>query len=263
MLTFNTQNNKANIFLGPSFIEKHKCIRSLASKILSSTNTKEIFYTLDERLDEFSHLDYFEITKNNLKEEEKSTVTVDEIRDLIDFTRNKSFYSGYKVALIDSLNNLNNNAANALLKILEEPPSGCFIFLTASNLLNIPATIKSRCNIIRFLPKKSLQENGISQRFNEYFNYKNENNFATEEILDELKKTSIDLKQIAQITKNYNTFSKAIDASLLENLKVTSSEEFETFAKKRQQIMHLNFLAEKLNLNKEDVFLVVKNLHKN
>lgn len=60
--------------------------------------------------------------------------------------------NGRRVALLKDVRNLNKNSANALLKILEEPPSGVVFILTASYVSDILETIRSRCVTVPLLP---------------------------------------------------------------------------------------------------------------
>ena len=79
----------------------------------------------------------------------RSSIRVDEIRRL------KSFFSlsvtdgGYRVAIIDCADDLNINAANALLKTLEEPPKNTVFLLISHNSQSLLPTIKSRCRELR------------------------------------------------------------------------------------------------------------------
>ncbi len=57
-----------------------------------------------------------------------------------------------KIAVIDDADLMNDPAANALLKTLEEPPDGAILFLIASNPDALLPTIRSRCQMIRFAP---------------------------------------------------------------------------------------------------------------
>jgi len=59
-----------------------------------------------------------------------------------------------KIALIDAADKMNDAAANALLKTLEEPPHGSLILLVAANEERLLPTIRSRCQTIRFAPLK-------------------------------------------------------------------------------------------------------------
>lgn len=57
-----------------------------------------------------------------------------------------------KLAVIDDADLMNDAAANALLKTLEEPPDGAILFLIASNPDALLPTIRSRCQMVRFAP---------------------------------------------------------------------------------------------------------------
>ncbi|WEK82752.1 MAG: DNA polymerase III subunits gamma and tau [Candidatus Phytoplasma pruni] len=69
---------------------------------------------------------------------------VDEIRELKDTAQYKSHLLKYKVYIIDEVHVLSNNAFNALLKLLEEPPVNVVFVLITSELAKIPKTILSR-----------------------------------------------------------------------------------------------------------------------
>lgn len=72
-------------------------------------------------------------------------ITVDQIRALADFVGASSHRGGAKVILIHPAEALNLNAANALLKSLEEPPAGTIFLLVAHRPSYLPATVRSRC----------------------------------------------------------------------------------------------------------------------
>lgn len=57
-----------------------------------------------------------------------------------------------KIAIINDADTMNDEAANALLKTLEEPPDGAMLILIASNLDSLLPTIRSRCQHVRFGP---------------------------------------------------------------------------------------------------------------
>ncbi len=78
----------------------------------------------------------------------KTQITVDEIRRLHGFFR-ATATPGWRVAILDPADDLNRNAANALLKILEEPPARA-IFLIANHAPGrLLPTIRSRCRTLR------------------------------------------------------------------------------------------------------------------
>jgi DNA polymerase-3 subunit delta' len=72
-----------------------------------------------------------------------SAVAVDDIRALIEaFSLTR--YGALRIALIEQAERMNRNAANSLLKLLEEPPEGSLFLLTAERADLLPATIRSR-----------------------------------------------------------------------------------------------------------------------
>lgn len=82
----------------------------------------------------------------------KSALTVDEIRRIGRFLSMTSHDGGYRVVIVDPADDMNVNAANALLKNLEEPPSKTLFVLVANSLGSLLPTIRSRCQILRLSP---------------------------------------------------------------------------------------------------------------
>ncbi len=74
----------------------------------------------------------------------KNAITVDEIRHAINSTRQTSS-TGHRVVIIDRADDMNQNAANALLKVLEEPPKGTVLLLLSAAPGRLLPTIRSRC----------------------------------------------------------------------------------------------------------------------
>lgn len=77
--------------------------------------------------------------------EGKQQISVDQIRNLSEFISYTRSFNAYKVVLINPIERMNINAANSLLKSLEEPASNTVIILVATHLGRIIPTIKSRC----------------------------------------------------------------------------------------------------------------------
>jgi DNA polymerase-3 subunit delta' len=82
----------------------------------------------------------------------KSELPVDEIRRLGEFFARHSAEGGRRIAIVDSVDELNRNAANALLKTLEEPPSGGLLILVAHRPRAVLPTIRSRCRMLTLSP---------------------------------------------------------------------------------------------------------------
>jgi len=83
-------------------------------------------------------------------EEPGKQIRVDEIRALLEFMHLSSHSGRYKVAIIDPADAMNRTAANTLLKILEEPPSGAVMMLCCRQPGRLPITIRSRCQQLAF-----------------------------------------------------------------------------------------------------------------
>ncbi len=89
-----------------------------------------------------------DFTRVGLLEESKQ-IRVEQVRELAAHLALASHQGGFKVALIDPADALNWNAANALLKTLEEPPARTVLILVAQQPSRLPATLLSRCQRIR------------------------------------------------------------------------------------------------------------------
>ena len=89
-------------------------------------------------------------------EDGKRDISVDQIRSLIEGLSLSSYEGIGKVAVIEPFNMMNINSSNSLLKILEEPKGNTLILLIADKMHKIPATILSRCHIVKInSPRKS------------------------------------------------------------------------------------------------------------
>jgi DNA polymerase-3 subunit delta' len=76
----------------------------------------------------------------------KTQITVDQVRELADFLGLSSHRAGLRVILLHPAEALNPSAANALLKMLEEPPPSVLFFLITHNPQRLLPTIRSRCS---------------------------------------------------------------------------------------------------------------------
>lgn len=111
-------------------------------------------------VDAGSHPDYAHVYKELLEytREGKGKKTpidlpIDVIREfLIEQVSTRPSHSSRKVYIVSEAEKLNANSQNALLKVLEEPPAYCTIILLCTRLEQLLATIKSRCQIVRFGP---------------------------------------------------------------------------------------------------------------
>ena len=97
--------------------------------------------------------------------------SIDDIRDLIEFSRYGPTSAKYKIFIIDEVHQISRNAFNGLLKILEEPPQHLRFILATTEIKKVPVTIVSRCQrfdlsriksdqLFQFIKKITEKENG-------------------------------------------------------------------------------------------------------
>jgi DNA polymerase-3 subunit delta' len=95
----------------------------------------------------------------------RTEIIVEQIRALCESITRTAGRGGWRVVLIDPADALNRNAANALLKTLEEPEAKVLIVLLADQPGRLPATIISRCQrIVITLPSRDLALNWLKQQ---------------------------------------------------------------------------------------------------
>jgi len=82
----------------------------------------------------------------------RKSISVDQARELPEFFSKSPSQADYRVAIVDTADDLNPNAANALLKILEEPPERGVMLLVTHAPGRLLATIRSRCRRLTFAP---------------------------------------------------------------------------------------------------------------
>lgn len=82
----------------------------------------------------------------------KTEITVDEVRKLRGFFGMSATEGGRRVVIVDAADEMNTSAANALLKLLEEPPAGALLLLVAHQPSRLLPTIRSRCRELRLRP---------------------------------------------------------------------------------------------------------------
>lgn len=82
----------------------------------------------------------------------RGEIVIEEVRALVEFFAKTSGAGGWRIAIVDSVDELNRNAANALLKVLEEPPARAILLLISHAPGRVLATIRSRCRRLPLRP---------------------------------------------------------------------------------------------------------------
>lgn len=147
----------AHLFAGPGGVGKRTTAKALAQALncqehpltgCGRCNT----YTRIERV---LHPDYLEVRP------EGKWIKVSQIRDLEARLELGPFEGGAVVAVVTPADWMNLAAANALLKVLEEPRPAVHFVLAAAAFRRLPATVRSRCQLLRFGPLSSDQVAGL------------------------------------------------------------------------------------------------------
>ena len=99
-----------------------------------------------------AHPDFMVLERETDGDKVKKLISVDAARALPEFFSVTPSSSAYRVAIVDAADDMNINAANALLKTLEEPPERGVLFLVAHAPGRLMATIRSRCRRLTFQP---------------------------------------------------------------------------------------------------------------
>ena len=158
----------AYLFTGIRGIGKTTTARIVA-KALNCSNgienlCKENLCENCEAITNSSHIDVLEM-------DAASKTGVDDVRDLIEFSRYGPTSSKYKIFIIDEVHMLSKQAFNALLKTLEEPPEYLKFIFATTEIKKIPITVVSRCQrfdlsriksteLFEFIKKIKDKENG-------------------------------------------------------------------------------------------------------
>ncbi len=158
----------AYLFTGIRGIGKTTTARIVAKALNCSNGTEKIcrenFCENCESIINSSHIDVLEM-------DAASKTGVDDVRDLIEFSRYGPTSAKYKIFIIDEVHMLSKQAFNALLKTLEEPPEYLKFIFATTEIKKIPITVVSRCQrfdlsriksseLFEFIKKIKDKENG-------------------------------------------------------------------------------------------------------
>ncbi len=106
------------------------------------------------RMAQQAHPDLFALRRGFTKDGKNlmSEISVGEARKLVNFFTTTAGEGGWRIAIVDTADDLNTNAANALLKVLEEPPPRSLFLILSSAPKRLLPTIRSRCRTLALKP---------------------------------------------------------------------------------------------------------------
>lgn len=147
----------AYIFAGPESLGKHTVAKKFVQS-LYCTGSGEYRpcgeCSACRQIEASTHPDFYQLKKvlNEKTGKMYRELIVDQIRELKFKLSQGTLLKSWKVALIDEAESLNENAANSLLKVLEEPSPKTVIILIADDINRLPKTVVSRSVVLNFLP---------------------------------------------------------------------------------------------------------------
>lgn len=149
----------AFLFAGPRGVGKTTCARILAKALNCNSSSGPVIRPCGEcpscqDISASRSMDVLEI-------DGASNRGIDEVRELRDSAKYQAIRDRYRIFIIDEVHMLTTEAFNALLKILEEPPSHVFFIFATTEKHKVPATIASRCQVFDF---KRITDSILMQR---------------------------------------------------------------------------------------------------
>ncbi len=147
------------LLTGPTGIGKATLAFRFARRLLAGVPAQPTLF-LDpahpvfRRVAAGTHADLLTVERgwDEKKKRRRSEIVVDAVREASDFLRLTPAEGGWRVVVVDGAEDMNRNAANALLKSLEEPPARAVLLLACAAPGRLPPTIRSRCRRLALSP---------------------------------------------------------------------------------------------------------------
>ena len=182
-----------------------------------------------------AHPDYQEV----ILASDKTQIVVDQIRSLTGFLHKSRSYNGYRVVFISPAESLNINAANSLLKSLEEPADNSVIILLTSQSSALLPTIRSRCQQLQLpLPNKKSSLEWLSQQSTKH---------SPEELLDMAGGRPLAALKLDESTlfESRNEFAGDLSAVLMQQKTITeASKTWQSSSKKELLDWQINWVQQ-------------------
>ena len=136
----------AYLFVGPAGVGKRTTAITLAKALNCPVQNGDAcgHCAVCKRIERHLHPDI------HLVEPQGQVIKIDQVRQLREVLALQAYEGRVKVAILDDVGKLTVEAGNALLKILEEPPVETLFVLICQHLGNLPSTVTSRAQVVRF-----------------------------------------------------------------------------------------------------------------
>jgi len=160
----------ALLFVGPEGVGKRTTAIALAARLLCREGTEEACgrCAACAQVAARSHADFRSVGFffDEKKKELRDHTLIEQVREVQLFLAGQALGGGRKVVIFEEAHGLTEDAQNALLKTLEEPPRGSLIVLVCHNSSRLLPTVRSRCQRLTFVPlEASVVEAVLRDRF--------------------------------------------------------------------------------------------------
>ena len=245
----------AYLFSGPEGVGRKKTAKVFIKSILDKNYSRE---GTTRKIESNNHPDLLwieptyilqgkSISKEKAKLESLNMksppqIRLNQIKEIIEFLGKKPLVSERNIVIIEDIEKMNESAANALLKTLEEPNTGLFILIT-QRPEKLLSTIRSRCQIVPFIRLTNNQVNNIIQKLEVVEEI---NNIPNESIKDLITFSDGSPGKYLTNLQNWFNISNALQQKL--DIKLTNQIEVLKLAKVitdelniEQQLWFINF----------------------